>query len=99
MKSAQKAMLLKYQKTENIAVVRETTKFSVYGAKWWRIYSQKHSRDHSLRRLSPPVNIATKLFIFIVLILVDCRGFPSPQQLFHKLHLAQYLYSHELSDF
>ena len=29
--------LLKHQKTENIVVVRETTKFSVYGSKWWRI--------------------------------------------------------------
>jgi len=37
LKSAQKAILLKHQKTENIAVVRETTKFSVYGSKWWRI--------------------------------------------------------------
>ena len=36
-KSAQKTILLKHQKTENIAVVRETTKFSVYGSKWWRI--------------------------------------------------------------
>jgi len=32
--SAQKTVLLKHKKTENIAVVRETTKFSVYGSKW-----------------------------------------------------------------